>query len=171
MAEKPKSKEYTMGMDGDERVFIQWPVSAGQMEHLWTAILDFVKAGENKEAFDAAFHTLHKNIYKVMAVVLVPKGETRADVLKRLDTPGGIDDLMSWFRVNATPDQVQELVQDFFDLNPKVLHSLGMLNWGVETVTGQRVLKTEIPSTSTSKPIMPTSVVEPVLAETKSEKT
>lgn len=164
----PKNKLYEMGLDEDVRTFIQWPVSAGQMEHLWTAIMEFVKAGENHEEFEKAYLSLQKNIYKVMAVVLVPKGETRGDVIKRLDTPGGIDEMVKWFRENATPDQVEELVRDFFDLNPKVLRSLGMLNWGVEAVTGLRVMpKVETQKSSTSKLITPTSVAEQVSAVEK----
>jgi len=108
-------KQYEIG----ERKFWQGLASAGQLEYLWPMIVEL--ATDDPKAQDRFAVRMHKEIYKIMSILLVPEGETRMDVIKRLDCEGGSAELQMFFRSEVDPSTIESVVSDFLALNPKAL--------------------------------------------------
>jgi len=112
---KKEIKQYEIG----GRKFWQGLASAGQLEHLWPMIVELV--GDDPKGKEKFAERMHKEVYRLMCILLVPEGETRMDLMDRLDLEGGTKELEKFFRAESEPSDIENVTTDFLTLNPRAL--------------------------------------------------
>lgn len=103
-------KSYQIG----DRLFHQQKLVMGQVEHLSNKLSDLGQISTDKVAIAKLF----LGRLDLLAVVLIPDGKTRADVVRMADEANGFKDVVEHLRLNMDWTLALEVASDFFVCNP-----------------------------------------------------
>lgn len=140
----PVAKSYQVG----DKLFHQQKLVMGQVEHLSKRLADLGSINMDK----AAIAKMFSERLDILAVVLIPDGKTRADVVKLCDQPNGLAETIEHLRLNMDWDLALEVASDFFVCNP-ISSLLTALEKVVSSVDLTKMMKK-----AGSKASMPASV-------------
>lgn len=107
-------KEYLIG----GRTFRQMPLTCGQAEYLIPLFQDMELGDPQKLTMPEIILKGKDRLYAALTVLLIQDGESRADVIRRLDTPGGTDELVFFFRCELETPMLMKVINDFFAYSP-----------------------------------------------------
>lgn len=141
-----------------DRAFYLVPITLGQLEHL-LAVVTGLHIPDDPMGIVKA---LGGHLPKALACVLVPDGETPGAVVRKLDEPGGLDELAAFMRGEVSFEQAVEVASCFLDRNPiasvsaklgSLAKKIGAAKVALPKLDGNPSMRSSQEETSASEPV------------------